>query len=189
MFRYVGLFLTMFLVHTSLLAWDFASLASRFTVKELENPEAAPTGSFSGIEKEMTSLKDYRGKVVLINFWATWCGPCRRDMVALEKLYTQYEKQGLAILTFSQDKSEDRDKVLKFKSDLGLTSLPIFQDTGGIFNRLVTQYGIGGQMSLPLSILIDKNGKIVAYIQGSRDYASEDAKALVEYYLSKNENE
>jgi peroxiredoxin len=98
------------------------------------------------------TLKEQRGKVVLLNFWATWCPPCRKEMPDLEMLYREFKDQGLVILAISD---EDADKVAPFIAQQKVT-YPILLDPGRKVNELFQIEGI------PKTFVYDRNGKLVA---------------------------
>jgi peroxiredoxin len=98
------------------------------------------------------TLKDLRGKVVVVNFWATWCPPCRKEMPDLETLYTQFKDQGLVILAISD---EDGSKVRPFVAEQKVT-YPILLDPGRKVNELFQIEGI------PKTFVYDRSGKLVA---------------------------
>jgi len=98
------------------------------------------------------TLKGLSGKVVLVNFWATWCPPCRKEMPDLEALYQQFETRGLVILAISD---EDAGKVTPFIAEHKF-SYPVLLDQGRKVNELFRVEGI------PKSFLYDRNGKMVA---------------------------
>ncbi len=98
------------------------------------------------------TLKDLKGKVVMLNFWATWCPPCRKEMPDLENLYRQFEPQGLVILGISDDEPE---KVREFVQKQG-TTYPVLLDPGSKVNELLHIQGI------PKTFVYDREGKIVA---------------------------
>jgi len=114
--------------------------------KTPSNDFAAP--SLDGSSVRLSSLK---GKVVLVNFWATWCGPCVQEMPILEDLYRKYRDHGLEILAISVDEEEAQYKVGKFVKEHGLT-FPVLYDNG--IGRL---YQVGGY---PTSLLIDRDGMV-----------------------------
>jgi peroxiredoxin len=98
------------------------------------------------------TLKEQRGKVVVLNFWATWCPPCRKEMPDLEMLYREFKDQGLVILAISD---EDADKVRPFIAEQKVT-YPILLDPGRKVNELFRIEGI------PKTFVYDRNGKLVA---------------------------
>jgi peroxiredoxin len=98
------------------------------------------------------NLKDLRGKVVLVNFWATWCPPCRKEMPDLEALYKRFKDQGLVILSISD---EDADKVRPFVKQMNVT-YPVLLDPGRKVNDMFKIYGI------PKTFVYDRTGKLVA---------------------------
>jgi peroxiredoxin len=101
---------------------------------------------------KMWTLKELRGKVVLVNFWATWCPPCRKEMPDLETLYKQFKDQGLVILAISD---EDAGKVKPFVAEQKVT-YPILLDPGRRVNELFRIEGI------PKTFVYDRGGKLVA---------------------------
>jgi len=98
------------------------------------------------------TLKDLRGKVVLLNFWATWCPPCRKEMPDLEALYRRFEPEGFVILGISD---EEAGKVKPFIEQQGIT-YPVLLDPGRKVNELFQIQGI------PKTFVYDRDGKIVA---------------------------
>ncbi len=99
------------------------------------------------------TLKDLKGKVVLVNFWATWCPPCQKEMPDLEALYNQYKDQGFVILAFSED--DETNKVAPFIAERKIT-YPILLDPG---QKMGNQFQVNG---IPKSFLYDREGKLVA---------------------------
>lgn len=98
------------------------------------------------------SLSDYRGRVVLLNFWATWCAPCVLEMPSIQTLYDTYQEQGLEVVAVNVQ--EDRDIVAAFVEEHGF-SFPILLDSNG---RTTSTYAVRG---LPTSYLIDRTGKLI----------------------------
>lgn len=99
------------------------------------------------------TLKDLKGKVVLVNFWATWCPPCQKEMPDLQALYNQYKDQGFVILAFSED--DETNKVAPFIAERKIT-YPILLDPG---QKMGNQFQVNG---IPKSFLYDREGKLVA---------------------------
>jgi thiol-disulfide isomerase/thioredoxin len=112
----------------------------------------------TGLGGEKRKSADYRGKVVLLNFWATWCPPCRREMPTLEKLHREREKEGLVVLALTD---EDSAVVSKFVVQ-GSYSMPIVLDPGGKVHDRFSRRGI------PHTIIIGRDGRILEQFYGMR---------------------
>ncbi|MBI3121735.1 MAG: TlpA family protein disulfide reductase [candidate division NC10 bacterium] len=121
-------------------------------------------------------LSDHQGKVVLLNFWATWCPPCRAEMPSMEKLYRAYRDRGLVILAVSGDRT-GRSVVESFVQERGVT-FPILLDSPG---EVFAQYGVRG---LPTSYLLDRQGRIVSADIGARDWSGKAARQVVERLMA-----
>jgi len=109
--------------------------------------------TLTDIQGKSWTLKDLRGKVVLINFWATWCPPCRKEMPDLDALYGRFKAQGLVILAVSQ---EEADTVKPFIAERQKVSYPILLDPGGSVSH---QFHVDG---IPKTFVYDRAGKLVA---------------------------
>lgn len=130
-------------------------------------------------------LSDYKGKTVFLNFWATWCPPCRAEMPDIQKLYEEYQKEedpeviilGVAGPNYGQEKSED--EVKKFLEDNGYT-YPVLMDEGG---ELFEKYGI---YSFPTTFMITKEGKVFGYVSGQ--LSEEIMKNIISQTISGKRN-
>ena len=109
----------------------------------------------------MQKLSAYKGKVVFLNFWATWCGPCRFEMPSMQELYTRYKDDGLEIVAVNLQ--EDKKSVQKFVDEMGL-SFTVLLDKNG---RVGAMYGA---RSIPTSYIIDRNGYVIAGTIGTREW-------------------
>ena len=123
-------------------------------------------------------VRRYRGKVTLVNIWATWCGPCRVEMPAMEHLYTALAPQGFAIAAVSIDEGNP-DDVRRFGRDLEL-SFDLLQDRSQRVQQLYQTTGV------PESFLLDRQGVIVKRIIGAHDWNSPANRALVERLLGES---
>lgn len=123
-----------------------------------------------------TGLVDYRGKIVLLNFWATWCMPCRAEMPSMEALWKKYKEQGFVVVAISNDEGSKK-RIETFSKLLDL-SFPILLDPEGEVNEL---YKVS---NMPTSFLLDRNGKIISRIVGRDDWVSPEAIKLVEGLLA-----
>lgn len=132
----------------------------------------APTPDFtlSTPDGKKLSLKDFRGKVVFLNFWASWCVPCREEMPAMEKLYQEYKDKGFVVLAVNL--KDNKHDAIKFVKELKLT-YPIALDPDGNVGNL---YGAWG---LPTSYLIDADGKGLARGWGPADWHGPAARKLI----------
>jgi cytochrome c biogenesis protein CcmG, thiol:disulfide interchange protein DsbE len=120
--------------------------------------EPAPPFTVVTLDGERVSLDSLRGKVVLLNFWATWCAPCRIEMPGFQRVYRDKKDQGFEIVALSTDQ-EGVEKVVNYIADRGVT-FPVAMAPGGI-----VQTYRGGNM-IPTSILIDRNGRIRHRVTG-----------------------
>lgn len=120
------------------------------------------------------SLGALRGKVVFLNFWATWCGPCRAEMPSMEALYRSYKDRGFEILAVNSGETEP--DVLAFMERNSL-SFPVVLDEGG---KTSAAYGI---RAIPTSFLLDREGKIILRAVGSLDWNAPQFRAALERLL------
>jgi len=118
------------------------------------------------------SIANYKGKVLLIDFWATWCGPCRGEIPNVVATYQKYHDQGFAIIGVSLD--QDRQKMLDYTKQMKMT-WPQFFDGQGWGNELAVKFGIE---SIPATFLLDGNGKIIGRDLRGDDLTQAVAKAL-----------
>ena len=139
-----------------------------------DRPEA-PSFSLRNPDGDKVELSDFKGKVLLLNFWATWCPPCRAEMPEMEQLYQAFKDKGFAILAVSID--DTPEVIPPFMKTMNLT-FPTAHDRGA---RVARRYGFRGP---PLSYLIDVQGKVIGSASGPRSWFSQDGQALVEELLS-----
>jgi thiol-disulfide isomerase/thioredoxin len=139
-------------------------------------PRPAPPEPFTNGEGAPLSLADFRGRVVLLNFWATWCAPCVEEMPSLDRLQAKLGGRGLSVVALSQDR-QGAEVVEPFYDRLGLSHLEVYLDPR---NRIGRAFEVRG---LPTTILIDRQGRAVAMTMGPAEWDSPDAIAFVERYL------
>jgi len=170
------IFLSLVLLLSSVVhaASPFANL---FIVPEIAR-HSAPDFISENLRGGKSGLADYRGKIVLLNFWATWCMPCREEMPGMEALWRKYKDQGFAIVAISTDEGPKK-RIETFSKLLDL-SFPILLDPEGEVNDL---YKVS---TMPTSFLIDGNGKIISRIVGTEEWSSPEAIQLVENLLSRS---
>ncbi|MDP3421792.1 MAG: TlpA disulfide reductase family protein [Thiobacillus sp.] len=141
-------------------AADLPPLAHKLT---MQAPKPAPALKLKDIEGKSHDLAKLKGKVVLINFWATWCPPCRREMPSMERLSQRFKGQPFVVLAV--DVGEDVDTIETFTSQLDTTlTFPILLDTR---SHAMRAWRVAG---LPTTFLVDKQGRIVASAIGGREF-------------------
>lgn len=119
------------------------------------------------------SLSEWQGKPVLINFWATWCAPCREEMPSLERLQKKMADTPFEVVTVATGRSDARG-VDKFLNEIGVTELPRLRDPKMQMARDM------GVLGLPVSVLVDADGKEVARLIGDADWDTPEAVAIIE---------
>ncbi len=138
-------------------------------------PMPAPDFTVPRLGAGSLTLKELRGTLVFLNFWATWCPPCKEEMPSMERLYRRHKDQGFTIVAMSID-TDGVEHIARFVKNLGLT-FPIGLDPKfEVANRYTVR-------ALPSSILIDRNGNTVAVALGPREWDGAAAHALVESLL------
>ena len=139
-------------------------------LQEIKDHPAAPDFTLPDPGGKKLSLKDYRGKVVFLNFWATWCESCRDEMPAMDRLYHEFKGKGLEIVAVNiKDKRQD---AMTFVKTLKLT-YPIMMDPEGEVGLLYGTFG------MPTTYLIDRKGMVLARIWGPADWYSPAARKLI----------
>jgi len=149
---------------------------SSLGIQKINPPVKAKDFTLEDLEVPAVSLKDFQGKVVFLNFWATWCPPCRVEMPAIEKLWQKFKQEDFVILAV--DLRERKEKINSFVKTNGYTFPVLLDSMGAVANT----YGI---RAIPTTYLLDPEGRIVGRALGARDWASADAFKLIEQLLSK----
>jgi len=122
---------------------------------QLAPGQPAPNFVAHGLDGQAISLQEYHGRPVVLNFWATWCVPCRHEMPALQAVYELHKATGLAILAVNQDAAGQEGLVRSFWTTLGLTFLPLLDPEG----RVAAHYNV---FLLPSTVFVHPNGTITA---------------------------
>ncbi len=124
----------------------------------------APDFTLTSLDGERYTLSKLRGKVVLVNFWATWCPPCRQEIPDLSRLHTRYKDRDFMVLGISLDEISP-DQIRKFAQNYKI-SYPVLHGPRSELGKITKSYG--GIQAIPTSFLIDKQGKIRARYIGAR---------------------
>lgn len=147
------------------------------------SPRRATPITFKDGSGRTVSLEDFKGRVVLINLWATWCVPCRKEMPALDELESKLGGQDFAVLAINLDQ-RGGDKPRKFLEEIKVKHLVYYEDpTTNVFQKLK---GAGRAPGLPSTILVDRDGCELGFMPGPAEWSGEDALALIRAALAKN---
>lgn len=132
----------------------------------------APDFKIKNLKGGLTSLSNFKGKVVLINFWATWCAPCRSEMPSMEALYRAYRRSDFEILAVSID-TIGEPPVRAFIEEFGF-SFPVLMDTQYVVND---RYDV---RVVPTSVLVNRKGMIVHRLLGAKDWTDPAVRMLID---------
>jgi thiol-disulfide isomerase/thioredoxin len=136
-------------------------------------PKATSNAAFDlADDAGRATLEDYRGKYVLVNFWATWCAPCRKEMPQLSELQAELGGDDFEVLTIATGRNSPTG-ISKFFEEIGVTNLPRHQDPK---QGLASQMAIFG---LPITVLMDPEGREIARLRGDADWSSDSAKGII----------
>ena len=141
-------------------------------------PEALPELIFDDDSGKAVDLKEWRGRVVLLNLWATWCAPCLREMPALDKLKTELADKDFDVVALNIDKG-GTEKPKKFLRDTGIKALALYHDREG---KAFAGLKIIG---MPTTLLIGRDGRELGRLIGPAEWDSDDAKALIKAAIGK----
>ena len=140
------------------------------------SPLKLPDLAFWDADGKPRKLSEWRGKTVLVNLWATWCVPCRKEMPALDSLQTRLGGKDFDVVAINID-TRDPEKPKNFLKEANLTKLSYFTDTKAkVFQDLKN---IGKALGMPTSVLVDGQGCEIGTIAGPAEWASDDAIALI----------
>lgn len=147
----------------------------RMHIRKFEPRRDPPKVSLQNLNGKKIALEDYKGKVIFLNFWTTWCGYCKREMPSMEKLYQKFKDKGFIVLAI--DVRESAGKVKSFWERYDLTFPAVLDPTG----MAAMAFGVRGY---PGSFFIDRDGKVVGGAPGAREWFSEDAQSIVAKLLN-----
>lgn len=175
-------FISLFVVFATLLyivifTSDWSSAGTETTAAGIKPGKRTPAVDFtlSDLEGRRVKLSDLKGKVVFLNFWATWCGPCRIEIPTLAKMNQKFKDRDFQLLTISIDQ-QGRKAIEPFYQQLGI-ALPTLVDSD---SKVASRYGVS---AVPESFLIDKEGRIVKKYIGPRDWVSPSIISEIERLL------
>ena len=137
---------------------------------QLPDRPQAPDFVLADIDGNQYRLSDYRGQVVIVNFWATWCPPCRAEMPSMQRAWQQLEKEGILMLGINV--GEDEDTIFQFTANYPV-EFPLLMDQD---SRVINQWPVRG---LPTTFVVSPAGKITYRAIGGREWDDPDLLATV----------
>ena len=150
-------------ISASVMAQDGITSAQLEAIKKItENINTAPDFTLTSLDDSTYTLSNMKDNVVLVNFWATWCGPCRMEIPDFNELYLKHHKEGFEILGVAMDGTK---KSLKNFTKSYTMEYPILYGSARDLNKVSMDYG--GVMSLPTSVLIGKNNELIRTYPGA----------------------
>lgn len=156
-----------------------AQPAAATTLSPSAIPRPVPELAFKAASGEATSLRAFRGRVVLLNVWATWCVPCRIEMPTLDRLQASLGGETFIVLALSVDRG-GVERIRPFFAEIGIANLDIYVDPTA---RAVRTLGIPG---LPTTLLLDRDGQELARVVGPAEWDSEDIQAVIRRAISES---
>lgn len=140
-------------------------------------PRPLPDAAFLAEGGGEARLADWRGRVLVVNFWATWCAPCREEMPALDALARAMGGADLAVLTIATGRNSP-EAMRRFFAEHGIAALPLHADPKGVLGRAA------GILALPVTLLLDREGREIGRLTGGADWNAPEARALLAALLA-----
>jgi len=155
-------------------AADIASLreGSMMKLAVLDAPAEVSTTAFTDRDGGEHLLSDWKGRITLVNFWATWCAPCRKELPALDALNRDLGGTDFAVVTIAAGRNA-LPGITRLFDEVGVKTLPVYLDPKLQLSRDM------GVMGLPVSLLLDRNGREIARMSGDAEWDSESARAII----------
>jgi len=147
-----------------------------FNLTTFDPPFPAPEFTLATMSDAQLSLSEHKGKFVLLNFWATWCPPCLKEMPSMETIHKRYQDKGFVVLAVSSDEGGKSD-IQPFLDKLDI-SFPVLIDAD---KEVSTVYGA---VNLPLSFILNREGQVIAGSEGAREWASKEAISVLDELLA-----
>ncbi len=140
-------------------------------------PSAVPDTAFGDAGGADHRLSEFRGKHVAVNFWATWCAPCRKELPALDALNREFGGEDFAVVTIATGRNM-LPAITRLFDETGVETLPVYLDPKQALAREMTVFG------LPVTVILDPEGREIARMTGDADWSGESARAIVRALLA-----
>jgi thiol-disulfide isomerase/thioredoxin len=151
-----------------------------YRMSRLAEPQPAPEFTLNDMDGKPHALRDYRGRVVFVNFWATWCPPCRRELPSLEEQYGKFKGEPFTVLALNE--WEDPEQAFIFMGQLSVfPTFPVLYDRDG---KVAEAYKVKG---LPTTLLLDKKGRMVYRAVGGRDFNHPEVEKIIRALIAEPE--
>ena len=164
---------------TNLTAIDALRIGDMAKLVLSQTPGVTPDGLLLDATDGEHHLSDWQGTFLLVNFWATWCAPCRAELGALDRLQAELGGDGFEVVTVATGRNPVA-AIKKLFADEGISHLPILRDPDQTFAREM------GVLGLPITVLVDRDGREVARLIGDAAWDSAEAKALLTAFKTEN---
>jgi len=142
----------------------------------LDQPRSLPEFRITGDDGRTLSMADFRGRLVLLNLWATWCVPCRREMPSLDRLQAAFDGTDFDVVALSLDRN-GASAVRRFYDEFAIVALDLYVAKSPTVTRAL------GVIGLPTTLLVDRTGRELGRVVGPAEWDSPEVKALVRRYL------
>ena len=155
---------------------DASSLSSKLDIKPIKGNKALPSIILEDLNGKKVDLKIFKGKVIFLNFWATWCGPCKEEMPTMETLYRQFKDRNFVFLTISVD--YEGSKPVREFIEKNRYTFPVLVDQK---NETLDIFEVTG---IPTTFVIDKQGKLLGKAIGPRNWKSSEIVSYLTQLIS-----
>jgi peroxiredoxin len=152
-------------------------LFSKIGIAAIRGDNKVPVFSLKDLNGKKVEIKQFKGKIILINFWATWCAPCKEEMPSMEILHRQFEEKNFVLLTVSVDYGGVKS-VQEFINKHQYTFPVLLDPKGEIFDLFKVK-------GIPTTFLVDKKGKMIGKAIGPRDWKSQEVFSLISLLIEK----
>ncbi len=150
-----------------------------FEFRPLDEPRPLPALRFTDADGHDLTLGDFRGRLVLLNIWATWCGPCRKEMPTLDRLQARLGGPDFEVVALSIDR-QGLAVVKPFYEELGLKALRIYLDASGKATQTL------GTVGVPTTLLIDQEGREIGRVLGPAEWDSPEVESVIRRYMKRS---
>ena len=145
-----------------------------------DQPREVPEVSFTDIDGEPLTLASFEGRLVVLNFWATWCAPCRVEMPSLNALQQELGGESFAVVTIASGRNPI-PAINRFFEDEGVTDLPVYLDPRQTMSRQM------GVLGLPTTVVLNPEGQEIGRLRGDADWAGDDALSLLAALMAEHD--